>query len=60
MSGRDDEQSKARRRIVFDDPVSGRGKDDTDSGWGEERSEGAQRRDLDWYLRETPPHHGDK
>jgi hypothetical protein len=62
MSGKDDEQarSRAKRRIDFDDPISGRSKDDTDAGWGEDRSEGSQRRDLDWYLRETPPHHGDK
>ncbi|MBF9071599.1 hypothetical protein [Streptacidiphilus fuscans] len=60
MSGKDDEQTRAKRRIVFDDPVTGRSKDDSDAGWGEERTEGSQRRDLDWYLSETPPHHGDK
>ena len=49
---------RAKRRIVFDDPMSGRSRDDSDSGWGGERGEGS--RDRDWYLRETPPHHGEK
>jgi hypothetical protein len=49
---------RAKRRIVFDDPLSGRSRDDTDTGWGGERGEGS--RDRDWYLRETPPHHGEK
>ncbi|SEK22595.1 hypothetical protein SAMN05414137_101152 [Streptacidiphilus jiangxiensis] len=55
-----DEKSdeKARRRIVFDDPTSGRSRDDSDAGWGRERGEGS--RDRDWYLSETPPHHGEK
>jgi hypothetical protein len=49
---------KARRRIVFDDPMGGRSQDDSDAGWGRERGEGS--RDRDWYLSETPPHHGEK
>ncbi|WP_236653198.1 hypothetical protein [Streptacidiphilus melanogenes] len=49
---------RAKRRIVFDDPMSGRSRDDSDAGWGGERGEGS--RDRDWYLREAPPHHGEK
>ncbi|MEY9872226.1 hypothetical protein ABH931_001700 [Streptacidiphilus sp. MAP12-33] len=49
---------KARRRIVFDDPMSGRSRDDSDAGWG--REGGGSSRDRDWYLSETPPHHGEK
>jgi len=34
--------------------------DDTDSGWGDEESAAdVAERDLDRYLRERPPHHGD-
>lgn len=51
---------RARRRIVFDDPMSGRSRDDSDAGWGGERGEGSRDRDKDWYLSETPPHHGEK
>jgi len=31
-----------------------RSRDDEDRGWGDE---GDQRRGLDWYRRERPPHH---
>jgi hypothetical protein len=31
--------------------------DDTDTGWGEEPSRDDD--DLERYLRERPPHHGD-
>jgi hypothetical protein len=36
-------------------------RDDTDLGWGEALSDRAGRdaADLDRYLRERPPHHGD-
>jgi hypothetical protein len=50
-----------KKKIVFDDPMSGRSQDDTDAGWGDERAgNGEGSRDKDWYLRETPPHHGEK
>jgi hypothetical protein len=45
-----------RARLVFEDPLSRPGRDDTDTGWGGEESGG---RDEAWYRRETPPHHGD-
>lgn len=44
----------AAARILFDDPLTGRSRDDTDAGWSEPEA-GGSRRDLDWYLRETPP-----
>jgi hypothetical protein len=44
-----------RTALVFDDPLSRPGRDDTDSGWG---GEGESGRDEAWYRRETPPHHG--
>lgn len=46
----------ARRPVdlVFDDPLDQQTSDDTDAGWGERPSG----RDVDWYLRERPPHHG--
>jgi len=51
----DDETPPAERpALVFDDPLSRPGTDDTDSGWGREESD----RDEAWYRRETPPHHG--
>jgi hypothetical protein len=33
--------------------------DDTDAGWGDESAEEKDKRDADWYRRETPPHHGE-
>jgi len=44
-----------RRALVFDDPLSRPGRDDTDRGWGGDAESG---RDEAWYRRETPPHHG--
>jgi hypothetical protein len=45
-----------KNEIVFDDLLEQATKDDTDAGWGERET---PVRDLDWYLRETPPHHGE-
>lgn len=42
--------------LVFDDPLDRPTSDDTDEGWGERR-DGADRGDLDRFLREKPPHH---
>jgi hypothetical protein len=58
LEGDEKRTERAKRRIVFDDPMSGRSRDDSDRGWGGERGEGS--RDRDWYLSETPPHHGEK
>ncbi|NLU75723.1 hypothetical protein HCC61_24225 [Streptomyces sp. HNM0575] len=59
-------------RLQFDDPLSMRSADDTDSGWGEARSgdggtatgsgprgsrQGEADADLARFLEEKPPHH---
>jgi hypothetical protein len=33
--------------------------DESDEGWGETPSEDPSREELERYLRERPPHHGD-
>lgn len=41
-------------RLVFDDPLDGRGFEDTDEAWGE-RGEHAS--DVRRFLADKPPHH---
>jgi hypothetical protein len=44
--------------IVFDDPLSRQSSDDTDQGWGERPSDGADSAaELARFLDEKPPHH---
>lgn len=42
--------------LVFDDPLDRRSLDDTDRGWGESASGGADD-DFARFLSEKPPHH---
>lgn len=52
-------------RLQFDDPLSARSADDTDTGWGEASTAGASgggqqaesAADLARFLDEKPPHH---
>ncbi|QPP08367.1 hypothetical protein G4Z16_20395 [Streptomyces bathyalis] len=53
-------------RLSFDDPLSLRSADDTDSGWGEGQEgdggtsrggQSASAADLARFLEEKPPHH---
>jgi hypothetical protein len=49
---------RAKARLVFDDPLYGRGRDDSDRGWGDRPSpSGASAADLARFLDEKPPHH---
>ncbi|MFD9910633.1 hypothetical protein [Streptomyces sp. NPDC059063] len=44
--------------LVFDDPLSQQSSDDTDRGWGERPTAGADSAaDLARFLDEKPPHH---
>lgn len=50
---------RKRPALVFDDPLSSPGRDDSDTGWGGgSGSDSGSGRDEAWYRRETPPHHG--
>ncbi|MFJ8044514.1 hypothetical protein ACIRBX_28830 [Kitasatospora sp. NPDC096147] len=51
-------ESKARRKLVFEDPFDRQTSDDTDRGWGGSEGGGGGDRGLDWYLSQRPPHHG--
>ncbi len=49
---------RAKARLVFDDPLYGRGGDDSDRGWGDRPvSRGGSAADLARFLDEKPPHH---
>ncbi|MBB4894695.1 hypothetical protein FHS39_003753 [Streptomyces olivoverticillatus] len=41
--------------LDFDDPLDRPSSDDTDRGWGDRPSGGAD--GLAWFLEEKPPHH---
>ncbi|MFD6150995.1 hypothetical protein [Streptomyces sp. NPDC060243] len=49
---------RAKARLVFDDPLYGRGRDDSDRGWGDRPvPRGGSTADLARFLDEKPPHH---
>ncbi|SCD46858.1 hypothetical protein GA0115251_10887 [Streptomyces sp. TverLS-915] len=49
---------RAKARLVFDDPLYGRGRDDSDRGWGDRPvPRGGSAADLARFLDEKPPHH---
>lgn len=72
MTNRSQEPADPAARLQFDDPLSLRSADDTDSGWGEGRAgdggtgtgsgsrgarDGEADADLARFLDEKPPHH---
>ena len=46
-----------RPALVFDDPLTARSADDSDTGWGEADTGAEEDRDLARFLNEKPPHH---
>ncbi|NED90920.1 hypothetical protein G3I76_63925 [Streptomyces sp. SID11233] len=53
-----DRLRRAKARLVFDDPLYGRGRDDSDRGWGDRPvPHGGSAADLARFLDEKPPHH---
>ncbi|MGW6397141.1 hypothetical protein [Streptomyces sp. NPDC055134] len=52
------ESRDPKNALVFDDPLSTQSSDDTDRGWGERPTTGADSAaDLARFLDEKPPHH---